>query len=68
MFYSSEFFSPIDVITNKKHITKQTYSIHWYNASWYTLSQKFKYRLKKVLNFCTFGFMGKLYKKIKSKK
>ena len=41
-FYCSEYFSPIDVITNKKKITPNTRSIHWYNASWYTPKQNFK--------------------------
>ncbi|MBR6778573.1 MAG: glycosyl transferase [Clostridia bacterium] len=65
MFYSSEYFSPIDVITSKKKITKNTYSIHWYNASWYTPKQKFKSKIKKFLNIITFGLAGKLYNKIK---
>lgn len=67
IFYSSEFFSPIDVITNKKHITKNTYSIHWYNASWYNSKQKFKNKLKKILNILSFGLAGKLYNKLKGK-
>ena len=62
-FYTSEYFSPINVITNKKKITKNTHSIHWYNASWYTSKQKFKNKIKKVLNFCTFGLAGKIYSK-----
>ena len=65
MFYSSEYFSPIDVITNKNKITKNTHSIHWYNSSWYTQKQKFKSKLKKCLNVCTFGLAGRIYKKIK---
>ena len=67
-FYSSQYFSPIDVITNKKKITKNTYSIHWYNASWYSPKQKFKNKLKKFLNIITFGLAGKIYNKIKNKK
>lgn len=65
VFYSSEYFSPIDTITNKKKITKNTYSIHWYNASWYTPKQKFMNSVKKGLNIVTFGFAGKLYNKLK---
>lgn len=64
-FYANEYFSPIDVITNKKKITENTYSIHWYNASWYTPKQKFMNKIKKILNICTFGLAGKMYKKIK---
>lgn len=68
IFYDSQFFSPIDVITNKKKITQQTHSIHWYNASWYTPKQKMKNKIKKVLNFISFGVFGKLYKRNKTKK
>lgn len=67
VFYSSEFFSPIDVITNKKNVKKNTYSIHWYNASWYSPKQKFKNRLKRILNFLSFGLAGRIYSKIKKK-
>lgn len=67
LFFPSEFFSPIDVVTNKKKITKNTRSIHWYNASWYTSKQKFLNKVKKIINFCTFGLAGKLYNKLKKK-
>lgn len=66
-FYPSEYFSPIDVITNKKKLTSNTYSIHWYNASWYTPKQKFKSKIKKIINAMTFGLAGKIYKKLKQK-
>ena len=32
--YPSEYFSPIDVISGKLHITKNTYTIHRYMGSW----------------------------------
>lgn len=67
MFYSAEFFSPIDVVTNKKHITKQTYSIHWYNASWYSSKQKLKKRIKFFFNVITLGCAGKIICLIKTK-
>lgn len=66
-FYSSEYFSPIDVVTNKKKVTNNTYSIHWYNASWYTKKQKLMKKLKKIANFCTFGIAGKIYAKKKGR-
>lgn len=65
MFYASEYFSPIDVITNKKKITKNTHSIHWYNASWYTPKQKFMSKIKKAANVCTFGLAGKIWNRVK---
>ncbi len=64
-FYASEYFSPIDVVTNKKKTTQNTYSIHWYNASWYTPKQKFMSKIKKIANICTFGLAGKMYSKLK---
>ena len=67
-FYSSEYFSPIDVVTNKRKLTNNTHSIHWYCASWYTPKQKFNNKLKKVINFCTFGLAGKIYNKRKERK
>ena len=66
--YSSEYFSPIDVVTNKKKVTKKTVSIHWYNASWYSSKQKFLNKLKKLLNIITFGCFGKILEKIKNEK
>lgn len=68
MFYSSEYFSPIDVITNKKKITKNTLSIHWYNASWYTSKQKALSNVKKFLNVISFGLAGKMWSRLKKKK
>ena len=46
MFYSSNYFGPINVSTNKKDITNNTLAIHWYNSSWYT-PQKIKHTTKK---------------------
>lgn len=64
IFYPSEYFSPIDIITNKIDITKNSRSIHWYNASWFNPKQKFKKFIKYVLNKLTFGWFGKyIYKK-----
>lgn len=68
IFLNSEYFSPIDIITNKKHITTNTYSIHWYNASWYNSKQKLKNKIKKVANVLTFGLFGKRILKLKSRK
>jgi mannosyltransferase OCH1-like enzyme len=65
--YPSEYFSPINTITNKKHVTKNTHSIHWYNASWYPTNKKFARMVKKVLNFFTFGLFGKILYRSKNK-
>lgn len=61
VIYPVEYFCPIKMGTNKLKITNNTYSIHWFNASWYTGSKyikKIKYYLiplkqyvKKILNY-----------------
>lgn len=63
-FFSSQYFSPIDTITNKKTITKNTVSIHWYEASWYTKKKKVIYKTKKYLNRIFFGLPGKAWEKL----
>lgn len=48
-FYPVEYFAPFDYITLKTRITKNTYSIHHYSASWHSENnawQKFKHRIK----------------------
>lgn len=51
-FFPSDFFNPIDFKTMKKKVTKNTVSIHWFNASWHTEEEKkelelaIKYRRK----------------------
>ena len=37
--YPEEFFNPLDSLTGKLKKTKNTYSIHWYAASWEDVSQ-----------------------------
>lgn len=59
--FASEYFSPINYYTNKKKLTKNTHSIHWYSASWYSPKQKFKSGIKKFLNIISFGLFGKVF-------
>ena len=66
--YPKEYFNPTDLNTQKVKITDKTYSIHHYNASWYTPKLKFKRRVKTVLNKLSFGLFGKILEKIKYKK
>lgn len=40
IIYSSEYFCPMDYNTGKINITKNTYGIHWYEASWFPESDK----------------------------
>lgn len=81
-FFPSDFFNPIDYRTMKKKLTKNTVSIHWFNASWHTKEQiaerkhKIKiaryYRRKNIINHAMVLLAKKilgdeLYQKIKSK-
>lgn len=59
--YASEYFNPTNLLTQKTKITKNTFSIHHYCASWYTGKMKFKRGVKTFLNKITFGLFGKLF-------
>lgn len=48
--YPPEYFSPIDYYTGKLKITKNTHSIHWYNASWQDEQSKMNHRKNQMLN------------------
>ena len=56
--YPTEYFCPINPITNKKKITDKTYSVHLYYASWFNKKAKIKKIIKRVLNFLTNGKFG----------
>ena len=43
MLYPADYFNPYDSLTGKLKKTENTYSIHWYDASWSDTSQ---FRLK----------------------
>ena len=45
--YPSEYFCPIDIVTNRLHITKNTRTIHHYAASWKDISKMDK--IKSIL-------------------
>ena len=48
--YPREYFSPINIISGKLHITANTYSIHRYMGSWYdNQSKSFKAILRNFL-------------------
>ena len=61
--YASEYFNPTNLSTQKIKITKNTYCIHHYNASWYSPLKKFKKGVKTFLNKITFGLFGKMFLK-----
>ena len=47
--YSTEYFCPLNYKTNKLNITKNTYSIHHYDATWQPFKMKIKSKIKKIL-------------------
>lgn len=47
--YPKKYFCPKDYTTGKIKITKDSYSIHWYGASWASPSQKIKRFVWKML-------------------
>lgn len=63
VFYPKDYFCPIDLVSNKKRITNNTYTIHWFAGSWLTSRQRCKKHIKKILNFISFGLFGKIVKK-----
>ena len=56
--YPPEFFCPMDLWTKKIQVTPNTYSIHHYDASWHSFSQKVIFKLH-----CLLG--DRLYQRIK---
>jgi hypothetical protein len=63
--YPHDFFAPINVISGKLCITKNTYTIHRYMGSWTNSNQKgYKERLKRMLP----EWLFMVYNKIKRRK
>lgn len=50
MIYPTEYFCPLNFQTGKTNITPQTFSIHWYDASWFTEDRQYELHLKWALN------------------
>lgn len=67
IFYPKDYFCPIDLITNKKKITKNTHTIHWFAGSWLPNKSRCKKIIKKILNFFSLGLFGKWLHKRKKK-
>ena len=47
--YPSEYFCPINVVTDKLHVTENTRSIHHYAATWQTKKFKFKKYIRRFV-------------------
>lgn len=48
--FSAEYFAPLCYTDNRLKITPNTYSIHWYHASWYTPEQREQARRRQQIN------------------
>ena len=60
MFLPEEYLCPMDYYTGKKTITKNTYSIHHYSASWTSSVTKRTTRIKRIIGV---NMYNKLYGK-----
>lgn len=47
--YPTEYFCPKDFFSGKLNVTDQTYSIHWFNASWHSPRQKFLLKIGRII-------------------
>lgn len=61
--YPSEFFCPINVITNRIHVEKETRTIHHYAGTWMDRKFTWNHRIKKIVP----ESLLLLYNKLKSK-
>lgn len=49
IIYPDEYFCPLNYRTGELNITDNTYSIHWYTASWQSRYSRFKSKVQKIL-------------------
>lgn len=49
IIYPNEYFCPLNYRTGQLNITDNTYSIHWYTASWQSSYSRFKSKVQKIL-------------------
>lgn len=64
--YPAEYFNPFDSVTGKLNKTKNTYSIHWYDATWLDKSQKqlkFNRLIRRILGVDTVEKIKKTIKR-----
>lgn len=60
--YPTEYFCPLKYDTGETEITKQTHSIHYYNASWLTDEERRVHRTELMLKKKFGQGIGKLYR------
>ncbi|HEY8424156.1 MAG TPA: glycosyltransferase [Clostridia bacterium] len=63
--YPIDYFCPIDMQTNKLVITKNTYSIHHFAASWISSWGKFKRIIRKIIGSRVYNYLHELKSKVK---
>lgn len=61
--YPPEYFSPLSYTDGRLKITQNTYSIHWYQASWHTPEQKEQTRQTQMVNRICGPYLGKIVDK-----
>lgn len=65
--YPTDYFCPKNFATGKVTITKNTYSIHWYDASWQPLSSRVFYAVSRRMPAPLRKQMKKAMRRIKGK-
>lgn len=66
--FNPSFFSPKESDNPNIKTTKNTYSIHHFQASWYPVSKKMYRLTRRIFGAGTAGFFSKIYKSCFSKK
>ncbi len=66
--YPTRFFCPIDIETGRLNLTKDTYSIHRYAASWESKNKVIRGKVYRFLNRCFGKKIAQFFRKILNKK
>ncbi len=61
--FPPEYFAPLCYADNRLRITENTYSIHWYHASWHTPEQRRQTRQAQKINRIFGPYLGKFVAK-----
>lgn len=64
--YPTEYFCPKNFATGKVSITENTYSIHWYDASWQPLVSRVYYAVSRSMPSGVRKVLKKVVKKVKN--
>ena len=61
--FPAEYFAPLCFLDRRLKITKNTYSIHWYHASWHTPEQRRRIKQSQRINRIFGRHMGRVVNK-----